>query len=454
MKCTDLITSLLMLGVTVTALASEPPTVLSAEEERLIAWVDAHAGELEAQLEAHVNINSGTMNPDGVREIGALLAAEFEAIGFDTEWIDLPASADRAGHLFARHAGDTGPRILAIGHLDTVFEPGDAFDRYVKEGNIARGPGVVDMKAGNLVMLYALRALYDHDLLEGAQIVAAFTGDEENPGEPLAVVRKDLVEAGQWADVALGFEAGVHDTNAAGETTVEYATITRRSSSDWYLEVTGKQAHSSGIFSENIGAGAVFEASRILNAFYEEVRGEQYLTFNAGSILAGTDVSYDRAETRGEAFGKTNVVPSRAVVHGGIRTISNEQLERAREAMRRIVADNHPGTTATITFGDGYPAMAPTDGNRELQKMLSDINVALGRNPMPALNPARRGAADISFVAPYTNALAGIGPYGKGGHSPRELIELDSLPLATRRATLLLYRLIHPPKLSTTVASQ
>ncbi|MEL6868423.1 MAG: M20/M25/M40 family metallo-hydrolase [Pseudomonadota bacterium] len=419
------------------------PGGLNSDEQRIVSWVGDHMDEFEALLEAQVNMNSGTMNPTGVRAVSDALAKQFDAIGFDTRWIALPESAGRSGHLFASIDGDKGPKILAIGHLDTVFEPGDAFNRYQHDGNIARGPGIADMKSGNLIILFALRALRENGLLDGAQIQVAFTGDEENPGEPLSVVRKDLIAAGEWADIALGFEGGARDVDDDGNTRVEYATIARRSSSDWIVEVTGKQAHSSVIFSDNVGAGAAFEASRILHDFYELVRGEEYLTFNAGSILAGTDVDYDAPQTRGTVFGKTNVVPSRAVVHGGIRTISNEQLERARQKMRAIVADNLPGTSATIRFGEGYPAMSPTVGNQALQAMLSDINQSLGGTPMPALDPSRRGAADISFVAPLTDSLAGLGAYGSGAHSPREALELDSVPLATQRAALLLYRLIH-----------
>lgn len=422
-----------------------PAGGLTTDEQRIVQWVADHSDALIEQLREHVDINSGTMNHEGVRRIGDKLAKDFAAIGFATRWVDMPKSVNRAGHLFARHDGEKGRKILAIGHLDTVFEQGDAFSSFSRDGNIARGPGIEDMKSGNLIILYALRALHANGMLDGAQIQVAFTGDEESPGEPLSLVRKDLIAAGKWADVALGFEAGARDTDADGNTTTEYATVARRSSSDWYVEVTGRQAHSSGIFSDRVGAGAVFEASRILNAFYESVRGEAYLTFNAGSIVAGTDVHYDSAETRGTAFGKTNVVPSHAIIHGGIRTISNEQLERARNAMREVVADNLPGTSATIVFGDGYPAMAPTAANEQLRDVLANINMALGGADMPALDPSRRGAADISFVAPYAASLAGLGAYGSGGHSPREQLELDSIPLATQRAAILLYRLIHGP---------
>ncbi|HEX2138337.1 MAG TPA: M20/M25/M40 family metallo-hydrolase, partial [Woeseiaceae bacterium] len=146
-------------------------------------------------------------------------------------------------------------------------------------------------------------------------------------------------------------------------------------------------------------------------------------------------------QTRGTTFGKTNVVPRKAVVHGGIRTISMEQLERAREGMRKVVSQHLPHTDATITFEDGYPPMSPTEGNIRLQEKLSAINEALGRGPMPALDPSKRGAADISFVAPYTDALAGVGPIGSGSHSPNETLELDSMALAAKRAAILMYRL-------------
>jgi glutamate carboxypeptidase len=124
-----------------------------------------------------------------------------------------------------------------------------------------------------------------------------------------------------------------------------------------------------------------------------------------------------------------------------MRTISTVQLEWARDKMRAIVADNHPQTSASITFEDRYPPMSPTDGNLALQRELSAINVALGRGPMPALDPSKRGAADISFVAPYTDALAGLGGIGGGGHTPDEFIRLPSLPLAIKRAAILIYRL-------------
>ncbi len=408
---------------------------LDDTEQSMADWIDANIEDAIKLLEETVNIGSGTMNHEGVREVGAVMRRELDALGLETEWIEMPAEVNRAGHLFGRHETGVGPKFLLIGHLDTVFEADDAFQSFVREGNIGRGPGIEDMKSGNVIIVYALRALQEVGALNDFSVVVAYTGDEEKSGTPLSVSRKDLIEAGQWADIALGFESAITDDDG------DWATIARRSSSSWILRVTGKQAHSSGIFSDETGAGAIFEAARILNEFYEEVRGEQHLTFNAGTIQGGTDVEYDPQQNRGSTFGKTNIVPRQLVVHGGIRTISQDQLERARDAMRAVVARNLPLTTASIEFRDSYPSMSPTEGNQRLQLLLSDINQDLGRGEMPALDPSRRGAADISFVAQYTDALAGMGAIGEGGHTPNENLELDSMSLAIKRAAIMIYRL-------------
>lgn len=407
---------------------------LDATEQAIVAWVDEHAEAAVDLLGETVSIGSGTMNHAGVRDVGRVMARELDQLGFDTRWIDMSA-VNRSGHVFGRREVDGGLRVLMLGHLDTVFEADDEFRSFGRSGDIATGPGVDDMKSGNVIILYALKALQAAGVLDAVSVVVAYTGDEENPGEPLSVSRRDLIDAGKWADIALGFEAAIRDDDT------DWATIARRSSSSWILTVEGRQAHSSGIFSEDVGAGAIFEAARILHAFYDDVRGEEYLTFNAGTIQGGTDVEYDPEQNRGRTFGKTNVVPRKVVVHGGLRTISQEQLDRARQAMRRVVAGSLPHTSAEISFQDSYPPMPPTDGNRRLQAVLSDINIALGRGPMPALDPSRRGAADISFVAPYTDALAGLGGIGEGGHTPDESFELSSMPVAIKRAALLIYRL-------------
>ncbi|MCH9696126.1 MAG: M20/M25/M40 family metallo-hydrolase [Gammaproteobacteria bacterium] len=407
---------------------------LNAEEQRMVEWIDTHTDDALALLKETVDIPSGTLNLQGVREVGVVMQRELDALGLETEWIEMPEEMKRAGHLFGRKSG-SGKKILMIGHLDTVFEIEDGARPYESDGEVARGHGVYDMKAGNVIIIYALLALQEIGALDDIPLVVAYTGDEEKSGRPSSVSRKDLIEAGKWADIALGFEEAMYFDDT------DWATVARRSSSRWVLTVEGKQSHSSDIFSETVGAGAIFEAARILDAFYNEVRGEPHLTFNAGTIQGGTEVDYDPQQNRGSTFGKTNVVPRKVVVHGGIRTISQDQLDRARAAMQAVVAQNHPHTSARIEFADGYPPMSPTDGNIALQQELSAINVLLGRKPMPALDPSRRGAADISYVAPHADALAGLGGIGGGGHTPDEYVRLLSMPLAIKRAAILIYRL-------------
>jgi glutamate carboxypeptidase len=408
---------------------------LDENEQRMVEWIDAHAEGAISLVEETVNISSGTMNHDGIRAVRDVMRREMGTLGLETEWIELPPEMERAGHLFGRKLAGSGKKFVLIGHLDTVFEADDDFQAFTRDGDVATGPGVEDMKGGNAVIIYALKALQEIGALESIPVVVAYTGEEEKMGRPLSVSRKDLVEAGEWADYGLGFEAAINYDDA------DWGTIARRSSSDWILTVEGRQAHSSGIFGEDVGAGAVFETARILNAFYEEVRGEEHLTFNAGTVQGGTDVSYIPEQNRGTTFGKTNIVPRMAVVHGGIRTISQDQLDRAQAKMKEIVAANLPHTSAVIEFTEGYPPMFPSEGNRAVLKVLTDINEDLGRGPMRELDPSKRGAADVSFVSPYTDAIAGLGPLGDGGHTPHEKIYLSSMPLAIKRAAILIYRL-------------
>jgi glutamate carboxypeptidase len=130
--------------------------------ERALAQSVAHRLDEEvATLERVVNINSGTLNVAGVREVGRVFQQDLEALGFTTRWVSMPEPMHRAGHLFAERlapAGATGKRVLLVGHLDTVFE--GAGHRFQRDGDAVRGAGVADMKGGDVVILFALRALH------------------------------------------------------------------------------------------------------------------------------------------------------------------------------------------------------------------------------------------------------------------------------------------------------
>jgi glutamate carboxypeptidase len=404
---------------------------VSSSERKILQAIDRNMPACIQMLEQQVNINSGTLNIEGVKQVGASLKTEFDKIGMQTSWIEMPAEMKRGGHLFAESKGKKGKRILLIGHLDTVFEPYSPFQKYEKQDTIARGPGTNDMKSGNLVILFALTALHEIGALKDSQVIVALHGDEENAGTPIEVSRRDIIEAANRSDVALAFETG---------TGFGTATIARRGSSSWQLEVKGRQAHSSGIFNNNVGAGAIYEASRILTNFYEELQ-EQYLTFNAGLILGGTQVQLDSAGAEGKASGKTNIVPNTAIVRGDLRFLSEQQKENARKKMTEIVKQSLPQTQATITFTDGIPSMPPTDGNKKLLEQYSKVSIDLGLGPVVAYDPGKRGAGDISYVAEYVDCLDGIGAMGGGAHSPDEYIDLTTFDEQIKRAAILIYRL-------------
>jgi glutamate carboxypeptidase len=406
---------------------------LSKDEQAVVTHVDAHGAEALALLEQVVNINSGTMNFEGVREVGTVFRSQFDSLGFKTRWV----SGDgfkRAGHLVAELPGP-GPRILLIGHLDTVFERDSPFQKFQRiDASAATGPGIIDMKGGNVVMVQALKALRAANLLNAMNLIVVLTGDEELTGEPLAAARAALVEAAQGAEMAIGFEDGPGDPKTA--------VIARRGTSSWQLKVTAKAAHSSQIFRSDIGAGAIYEAARILTAFREELAGEEYLTFNPGVMLGGTSMEFDAVQSRGTAFGKENVIAQEAVATGDLRALSIEQLQRARKKMQEIVARPLPHAQSTLTFDDGYPPLAPTAGNKRLLEVYDQASRDIGAGPVGPVNPARAGAADVSFVAPYVKmALDGIGLMGHDDHTPGETADLTTLPSQTKRAALLLHRL-------------
>lgn len=410
--------------------------VLSPEEEAIVHRVDAGVDDAIQLLERTVNINSGTLNLAGVEEVARAMAPEFERLGFEVRWAPLPPETGRAGHLVAERRGSSGRSLLLIGHLDTVFERDSPFQTFERDGDFATGPGVADMKGGNVVMLLALQALHEEGALDDRSIIVVLTGDEEAPGRPLEVSRRDLRQAAERADIALGFEAG---SRVGG---VDHAVVARRSSSSWRLEVDATTAHSSVIFSDDVGAGALFEAARILCTWYGEIRGEEYLTFNTGVLVGGSEVSFDPAESGGSAFGKTNVIPDRVVATGDIRTISEEQLQRTRERMRQVAERSLPGTRADLSFTDGYPALFPTEANYELLARYDEVSRALGYGPVEPFNPGDRGAADISFVADLVEAgMDALGPRGSGSHTVEERLDLSTIPVAARRAAILVYRL-------------
>jgi glutamate carboxypeptidase len=420
---------------------------LTPLEARMAATIDANRAADRALLEQLVTLNSGTMHLAGVLAVKDVLLARLQSLGFGVRWVPMDTITGRAGDLVAEHpcpagTGHCGKRLLLIGHMDTVFEPSSSFQRYApvpdSAGKAATGPGVADMKGGLVIMLAALHAMKQTGALDRTEIRIVLSGDEERPGEPLEKARHDLIEAAKQSDVALEFEPSLRSD---GQDTIS---IARRSSTMWHIEATGLSGHSSQIFSEQFGYGAIYELTRILDAFRTQLP-EDGLTYNVGLVLGGATAQMNGEQTGGEATGKDNVIPPTAIAYGDLRTVSNEQTTRVEDKMRVIVAQHLAKTDAKITFIDGYPAMAVTPAGRELLREWSDASEALGLGPVTEAGPMTRGAGDISFVASYLPGLVGVGALGKGSHAEGETIFLDSLTSQAKRNAVLMERLSHQP---------
>jgi glutamate carboxypeptidase len=234
---------------------------LTKEEKKLMEYIDANMPRAIELLKESVNVNSGTLNIEGVKKVGAIYRRELEKAGMQTEWVSMPDSIKRAGHLVAstpmayqvntNQANDAnnnpknskkpkGKKLFLIGHLDTVFEPDMPANPFTMiNDSTATGQGANDMKGGDVVMIIALQALQAQGLLKDAAITAYFTGDEEHAGYPREVSRGDFIERAKKAEVALAFE---------GANGLRSVATARRGASGWKLEVNAKTGHSSGEF--------------------------------------------------------------------------------------------------------------------------------------------------------------------------------------------------------------
>ena len=411
----------------------------TGDTQRLRAAIADDQPHAIALLERLVNQNSGSLNLPGVTAVGEMVRAELEPLGFDVQWIDMRATG-RAGHLVATHRGNgRGKRVLLIGHLDTVFEPDSPFQRFVRNGDSATGPGIADDKGGVVIIVSALRAMHAAGTLRDADIKVVLTGDEESAGTPLAAARADLVAAGKWADVALEYEELIVRDGQ------DYATVARRGVTDWELATSGVTGHSGSVFGSELGYGANYELVRILDAFRRELP-EPDLTLNVGLMVGGTPATLEPGGARGSAAGKTNIIAEQAIARGDLRTMAPEQETRARARMQAIVAQHLPKTGATLAYDESYPPMAPTAGNRALLVLLNQVNADLGLSLMREWDPAKRGAADSSFVAADADVLAGLGAAGSGSHAEGETVDLTSIPRQALRSAVLIERLSRTPR--------
>ena len=363
--------------------------------ERALGAVDGAAGELLPRLRRWVEINSFTANVEGVNRMGAVLEEDFASLGMVFE----RRPGDGVGDHLVWRTPAWGPGgTLLVGHHDTVFPPG-AFDFYEEAEDRVRGPGVLDMKGGLLVVRTALAALAEAGALERMRVAVVSVADEEI-GSPSS--RPLIEELARGARAALVFEAGRIDDSV----------VTRRKGTG-ALTVTarGVAAHAGNAHAD--GVNAIWALARLIDRMQRLTDYARGVTLNVGTIQGG------------EA---KNTVPAHAECRVDLRflraTDGLELVAAVDRAAREVAAES--GASLTITGGVSRPPLERTEASAELAALYAERarRHGLGGGESPLVG----GGSDANTVSAVgVPAIDGLGPRGRGFHTPNEYIEPATL---------------------------
>lgn len=353
-------------------------------------------------LRAIVNIDSGTYTPAGVNRVGAYLQERFQACGFSTA---IDRQEQYGDHLIATHSGSapTGPRLLLIGHMDTVFSEGEVAKRPFAIGQrngmrIATGPGVLDMKSGILIGLYGLRLLIERQQASYRQVTFVCNSDEEI-GSPSS---KPLIqELAKDADAVLVLEPG------RAENTI---VSSRKGCGQYRIEVHGLSAHA-GVEPQK-GRNAILELSyqvQRMQAINGTIPGA---TLNVGIIHGGE---------------RTNIVPDYAYFEMDARVTSTESIAALEAAIQKAAAKTAlSGTKIVVSGGFICEPFERNASNARLVQLAQAAGKAMG---MAIQDVGSGGSSDANTSAALgIPTLDGLGAGGGLAHNPDEYIELDYLP--------------------------
>ncbi len=384
--------------------------------DALRAWSQDQLPQFIDDLRTLVNTDCGSYTKAGVDKVGRWTGAALERIGAEVEY---RPSAELGDTVVARFEGaPRGPRVLLIGHLDTVFEPGTAAERPFRiEGNRAYGPGVTDMKSGLLAGIYAIeaiRALPSVGQPAGApwpfHSVVFVANPDEEIGSPVSspIIREVAAES----DLCLVLECA----RANGD-----IVSSRKGIVDLRLRLQGRAAHA-GVEPEK-GRSAILEAA--------------YKTIALHRLNdAGSGVSCTVGVLRGGS--RPNVVPEEAMLEVDLRATSRADLEAA-EARLHAIADRStvPDVTTVVEVMGRHWPMEKLEAS---ERLLSHARRVAKRLGFPLRDAATGGASDANTTAGMgLPTLDGLGPIGGSDHSPAEYLELDSIvPRVTLLAGLLL----------------
>ena len=354
--------------------------------------VEAQLPRYLVELEQLVNIDCGSYTPEGVNRVADFCADAFGALGASVERL----AAERLGDLVIGRLAGEGPRLLLIGHMDTVFDPGTAAERpFRRDGDRALGPGVTDMKGGLLAGFHALAAL------KAAGVAPAVTyvcNPDEEIGSPFSGphIRRLAAEH----DAALVLECA----RANGD-----IVSARKGIADYHVEITGRAAHA-GVEPEK-GRSAVVEAAHKVLALTALNGRWPSVTVNVGVIEGGT---------------RPNVVAARCGLKVDLRAASVVEFDAAATELERIVTTaSVDGTHATLDRVAGHQPMERSPAIARLVGLAQQVAGELGFSVNDA---ATGGASDANTCAAAgLPVLDGLGPIGGDDHSPDEWLDVTSI---------------------------
>jgi glutamate carboxypeptidase len=366
--------------------------------------VDARQPRFLAELETLVNVDCGSYTFEGVNRIADFVVASLTELGAEVQRMPHePVDGTQLGDLVIGHIEGEGPRLLLIGHMDTVFDPGTAAERpYRTEGDIAHGPGVTDMKAGLLAGLHAIAALHDAGVRPSITFVA-------NPDEEIGSTFSGpfIRQLAAEHDVALVLECA----RANGD-----IVSARKGIADYHMTITGRAAHA-GVEPEK-GRSAILEAAHQVIALHALNGRWPTVTVNAGVIHGGT---------------RPNVVAERCELQVDIRASTADAFDAAAAEVERLASTSSVADVAIdLRRIAGHPPMEKTDASARLVALAASIAGELG---FALTDASTGGASDANTTSALgVPTLDGLGPVGGDDHSVDEWLDLGSI---VPRTTLL-----------------
>ncbi|HHV78646.1 MAG TPA: M20 family metallopeptidase [Firmicutes bacterium] len=363
--------------------------------ESILAWAEAHLNEALTDLEQLVNIDSPPDFKRGLDTVGSIMSDHLSRLGFKVEKVERESYGDQ---IVARNQNKDKPRVLILGHLDTVHPVGTAAKRPFKvEGNLARGPGVADDRSGLVGLIYALRALAESRLLESLPsiVIVLATDEEANSTSSREVILREA----RNSDIVLSVEPG----------RPEGLVTSRSGAGQYYIAVEGIEAHAGT--NPQDGANAIVELAFRSCALHELTDLKRGDVVNVGRIGGGRWINL----VAGSAWAE-------------VQTHFKTAGDRLEEAVRRVLeaAPTIPGTKVTWKGGITHPAWEQNEKSESLKRFIQGIGEELGLDLSKSIGG---GAADCNLIAPLALPMVdSMAPVGGNLHSEEEYLLVDTIP--------------------------